>query len=212
MTISGIDGSGKTTLARSLLEALHFEGSNPAYCYGRFVPGLLSILPKVFRRIQYGSDNLGVFPDGYASHRQRLATNPFVHGVIKSCLYPAYIRKAASTLLDLTRNHEIVVCDRYILDTWVLDIQLGSGDPSKSDLYGLRALSRFLPAPDYALMLDVSSETSLERRPNNLPKTLLEEAVRNYRSGAEFLGIDVVDGTRPCELNTRHMLKKIRSL
>jgi len=149
IAISGIDGSGKTTLANELVTMLAAAGFSARYCYGRFVPKRLRTIIHLFRKLRFGTTQEHGYPSNYAGERRNLVRNPLISWALKGTIGTAYVIGTSRKLRRLLSQHEFIVCDRYLLDTWILDACLGTGGLSRSDIRLLQVLTDFLPRPDF---------------------------------------------------------------
>lgn len=209
IAISGVDGSGKTTLATRLIERFEALDLDAALFYGRFVPGKIRYISKVFRRLRSIDGANSDFPGDYAEQRHSAAQNPLFRVPARTSVFLEYLVRTAPQARGLLRTHHIVVCDRYVLDTWAMDIVLGKRTVEMADLAQLRILSGLMPAPKLAYFLDVPPEIATDRRPHGLPNELLVEAVDHYRQGSKYLRMSRLDGTRTVEENTEEILRHL---
>jgi len=209
IAISGIDGSGKTTLANELVTMLAAAGFSARYCYGRFVPKRLRTIIHLFRKLRFGTTQEHGYPSNYAGERRNLVRNPLISWALKGTIGTAYVIGTSRKLRRLLSQHEFIVCDRYLLDTWILDACLGTGGLSRSDIRLLQVLTDFLPRPDFGYLVDIPRELALSRKADHLPGDLLDEAILNFRRAGESLGLVFIDGTKPQACNAKQIADQL---
>jgi thymidylate kinase len=88
----------------------------------------------------------------------------------------------------------IVICDRYALDS-IVELRYSYGDELPLRPHR-RVLGRLLPAPVRAYLLDVCTETALERK-GEWGERWLSRHRDLYLQEASSLGVSVLDGERP---------------
>ena len=164
ITLSGPDGSGKTTHAEALLAALAVCGLKTTYVWSRGgSTGLLGLLSALRRRGGNTTEQIAAAEDPIA-HRKRQLAHPLVRLawswlVALDGLSTAYFRMA----LPAWRGR-IVIADRYVYDTAAeMDATLPEDD--RASRLAIAALLRLAPRPDRAYLLTVPPVTAQSRRP-----------------------------------------------
>ena len=199
--LSGLDGSGKSTQARALRDALAAAGVPAVVEWTRLAaqPALDRIAAPVKAILRRGRGAPPATPDragpvapgvrgGGAGRRGPIRA---VWPVVVSGVDAA--AKRSSTALHV-RQDRVVVRDRYTLDSAV---QL-------EDAYGGSAAGGFLlrtlaPEPVAAFLLDLPGAVAHARKPEQFTAEELEAQAERYRRAARRLAVTVLDGTRPAE-------------
>ncbi|HEY8598839.1 MAG TPA: nucleotidyltransferase family protein [Thermomicrobiales bacterium] len=165
VTLSGPDGSGKTTHAEALLAALAVCGLKTTYVWSRGgSTGLLGAVSALRRRGSKVGEQASTAEDPIA-RRQRQLAHPLVRLawswlVAFDGLSTAYLRMA----LPAWRGR-IVIADRYVYDTAAeMDATLPAND--RASRLAIDALLRLAPRPDHAYLLTVPPDTAQSRRPD----------------------------------------------
>ncbi|MFN2491856.1 MAG: hypothetical protein ABR501_03115 [Pyrinomonadaceae bacterium] len=171
ITVSGLDGSGKSTVVDWLKESLENENQRVAVSHMNYdvgvYPAIRFLIAKTTRRhngCSEGSSSAqhrprkleheGRWRTAVANLRYKLIWNKGLRSLIYPLdvlifiLYRAYIEKL---------NRQILIMDRYFYDTLV-DVAEGR------HLTGLRFLSWLTPTPDLSVYLDVSAEKAFARK------------------------------------------------
>ena len=196
LVIEGLDGAGKTTIARQLREslaqthrdrvALTYEPHDPSAA-GAYIRSVLALETKAS-------------PQALAL---AFALNRVDHldGVIERALAPG--------------NERIVICDRYLLSSLVYQ---SSGGLSMRDIYGL---NRWARQPDLTLYLSVSPTVGYARmrqRPKDreLFERNLSQRAQKYQEAIKLLrgqGETIIElDADPCfEIVFASVLKELKA-
>lgn len=159
MAIEGIDGSGKTTVALSLVKALTRLGYKAVYTRELFSSPFTSSLIEY---VEWHDVEPAIEVLAIASDR--------AHHIAK-------------VIVPLVERGFIVIMDRYIYSS--IAYQGASG----ADLNWIETVNSFAPPPDIAIYLDVPLEVALSRIPSNSSRRLryfeyidrLRKALEIYR-------------------------------
>lgn len=201
VSLSGLDGAGKSTQAAALADALERLGypartewlplgANTSLAAAsamlrRVLRSLrrLPVFSRLDRRAEEGQSFFAV-PGG--DHEPRLLGR----------VWSAYIALAnVATHRRRARGGGIVVFDRYVLDSAVRLRYLWGGEQRPQRTL-LRVLS---PRPVCSFFLEVPPETALERKRDQWSLADLRRQTALYRAEAARLGVHILDGTRPRE-------------
>jgi thymidylate kinase len=110
--ICGIDGTGKTTLARGLVEALQRQGLPAVYLYGRTYPVISRLLMALGRRTMLrGRDQWSDYA-GYTASKKSVMRQPWLAWVYRAAILCDYYPQMWLKLHPHLLTGRIVVCDR----------------------------------------------------------------------------------------------------
>jgi len=209
--ITGIDGSGKTTLAKLLTKSLNKNGFAYRYVYCGFLPvlwrpfmdlGNLLLLRKKDRFKDY---------TGYVNKKKELLkkhplwAKMYRDITILDCIPQIFFK------VKLPLSHGIdIVCDRYFYDTII------NMAPNLS--YGKDEICRIIakwtslfPKPDQIFLLDVPEKVAYSRK-NDIPNIeYLRERRYLYLHMAQSLNAIILDGTKSLEYLINTMQEVILS-
>lgn len=211
VTLSGIDGSGKSSQVEALQAALEQLGYPTATVWTRITlnPSLTVIGTPVKKVIALLSGHRG-----QTSPKRHVDGRPPGHGVTPAdpgqafrVRYPV-VNHAWLTVIAvvnaLTHWREvgqhlargrIVVCDRYTLDSAVhLRYKYGPAEGFRLQSGIVRLLS---PRPLRSYLLDVPGAVAHARKPEKYTTDDLESLAERYREEAERIGVRRLDGQQP---------------
>lgn len=192
IVIEGIDGSGKTTVCRTVAESLRKEGYDVDVTAEPTHEGIGAFIRSgSVGRISQRAESLLFIADRYE--------------------HTASISKAVS-------EGKIILCDRYYAST--LAYQSAKLDGDSADMDWLRGLCEpFVGTPDIVILLDMDPKESMERvgvrgeEESKFEKLCFQEQVRGaYLRLAEEYGFEVVDASRPAEAVAGAVLKIIKEV
>ena len=159
ISVSGLDGAGKSTQIDLLRKTLRSEGASVKVFWARggYTPGF-EFIKRILRRL------LGkkAFPSGRSKQREDKLKNPFVQAawlsfaIFDLCVFwGLYIR-----MFD--NKNSVVICDRYLNDT-LLDFRRNFPNVDLSKSYLWRLLVFITPKPDVSFLFWIPVSTTLAR-------------------------------------------------
>lgn len=199
--ISGIDGAGKTTLAKEVVEKLREEGIEAAYIWYRWT-ALISYPLLLLCRLL-----------GYTHRSKSLTLREYYRNkaiaFLWSFLYPFdYVFCSALKLLTF-RQQDIIVIDRFVPDILV-DVIFQTRINILDSFIGRVALSYLEKGNFKGVFIDIDEKTAMSRK-DDIP---FEEYVRFrrpiYLKLANAMGWKVLDGCRPPKKNVKEILRMMR--
>jgi dTMP kinase len=213
ISISGLDGAGKSTQIEKLAHRLKVDGVKTRYIWARggYTPGF----EKLKRALRF-LFNKKLPPPGNSNFRDKGLRSPIITKIWLSIaifdlilLWGLYIRICSFFKI-------IVICDRYIGDT-LLDFRKNFPKSrfEKSILW--RILKFVTPSPDYSFLfwipVDISLQRSIDKgEPFPDSREVLEWRLGAYMDTSIFTLEDHirVDGQAPVEVIHDMVYSKIR--
>jgi len=193
----GIDGSGKTTLSKALVEALNKNGIKCLYLYGRLEPFVLKPVIMIGRRIFLGGENMFKDYRGYSSRkRDTIKEHSFLFTLYRYILLFDYFLQLLFKVripLMLGKN---IVCDRYVYDTVITDLAVDM-NLSSSEIKDL--IKRFFyitPKPDLAFLIDLPEEIAFQRKDDTPSVEYLKERRKIYLDVGKEERMVILDGSK----------------
>lgn len=176
ITISGLDGAGKTTQIDLMTQYLNDQNISVKYIWSRggYTPGFL-LLKDVIRKLA----GKKVPSSGRTSEREKKLKNPKLAKLWLTIaiidlflLYAIYFR-------FLMFFKKTIIADRYIWDT-LIDFRLNFDFIDVEKMLVWKVLVFSSPTPTFPLYLDISLERSIERlSTKNEPFPDSEETLSN---------------------------------
>ena len=194
ISISGVDGVGKTTACDTLVKALEEDGVHPHRCWLGF-RHRISLPLLGYARLRGITRYEGTRVDG-----ERPGRHDFQDSGLMRALFPWTV---AADLTPAIRWHvhrnlnqqRWVVADRFIPDTLV-DLQLATGKEKLSEEAVGQALLRLIPDGATPVILDAPKEIVRARRPVHAQDSLVTKRQALYRRLARRFGWTLVDATK----------------
>jgi len=186
ITLSGLDGCGKSTQTMKLLDLFRGQGQRPVYLWSRggYTQGMES-LKKVVRMMA----KRALPPPGHSPQRDR--------AFHKSRVRRTWLRLA---LLDLIRVYGVqvrvwlslgrpVVCDRYLWDTLVdFGMAFPQEDVAQWTLW--RLVGQVAPRPDVSVFLELPADEAWRRAKQKGDPFLLDPAAMARRKNLYDMVMD----------------------
>jgi dTMP kinase len=201
VSLSGIDGAGKSTIVYQLRELLSIDyGISIRYVWCKFGdhPFSKCRLSRLLGREQARRPQFSYAPSNRPPAAFRL------YGL---ALLAFHLGRIALSVRRPVQSGHVVLCDRYIFDTMV-DLQQDLHF-SVSRVRGVLG-ARWIPQPDCKVLLDLEAETAFVRKADSTSVEYLQERRTMYLDIARKYGLTVVDASQPIETTTQLVLEQIR--
>lgn len=173
ITVCGVDGSGKTSMIRRIVQHLQGRGFS---CFSTFTPTAAMRGNPLFRK-QVDE----IFNDTDSGEVDFLG--------LCLLIVADLLQHIRDTIIPRLEEGQAVLCDRYIY-TSIAEVRSRSGDPSVEAI--IRRIAARIIAPDLALVLDVSDRAARRRimqredeRNKPLDVRLLARQAQTYRDIAK---------------------------
>ncbi len=194
VTLSGLDGSGKSTQAERLRASLVAAGIDAVVewnrlSHDRWLDAVARPVKKLLRRPAAPASASG-------------GSSGAAPAALRGGLWVVVVALAnALAHVRSVRTHtlagRVVICDRYVLDSVVhLRSQYPAGLGQRLAVWLVRRLS---PAPRAAFYLDVPAEVAYDRKPRPNALERLGRQAAAYREASDALGVTRLDGTLPAD-------------
>lgn len=186
VAIIGIDGAGKTTLARNLQVELTKRGIHSSYIWGRFESSWLKVIVSMTRRIV----PLYETEDGRIS-RTTLRTAIF-NSFLLRVLYLyfmliSYAKRVGYSVRREMESGQLVLADRYYLDS-IVDLHADIETVKDGAIKRLvRAFSTLFPDPSLIIFMELSPIEALSRKADIPSRSYVETRSVLYERLVELL-------------------------
>ncbi|HII94943.1 MAG TPA: adenylyl-sulfate kinase [Candidatus Methanofastidiosum sp.] len=192
---TGIDGSGKTTLAKRLTESLIEKDTHVVYVYGRLklflTKPLTFIGNKMFLKNYSITENYVEYSGKkkilFSKHKFILKT--YLYVLLFDYLLQLMIKIRIPLLLG-----KVVICDRYIYDTIITDIAVDMNFSKEEIISLLDKCFLLIPNPDMTFLVDVCEKVAYSRK-NDVPderylkdrRSIYLQVARHYKFNMTIL-------------------------
>jgi len=209
VVIIGPDGSGKSSISKSLVEKISSKGGEVDYVWCRFESKLLGFTLRLMSGIM---GHKGDFRETYAARNEKknviLTGTPLKWPYLSFVLFSYMISLHAKVGRPLKKNG-IVISDRYVYDT-IVDLWVDFGRKDSYLRFLTPMLTNIAPKPESIFWVDVSEEVSMSRK-NDVPDIeYVAMRRRGYELISKSIGATKLDGTVPIEVNVESIYNEIR--
>lgn len=207
--ITGIDGSGKTTLSKELVEFLNIQGVKCKYVYARLSPWILQPFITIGNWIFLRKQNMFENYSAYSEEKKRLLENhSFLSKIYQQILLFDYLSQTFFKVKVPLLFGTSIVCDRYVYDTVITDLSVDmkySDDKIKNVLDNIFI---FLPEPDIAFLIDVPEYIAYKRKSDIPSIEYLKQRRKTYLSMGKERKMVILDGSKNLN-DLENTIKKI---
>jgi thymidylate kinase len=198
VTVSGVDGSGKTTQAEMLQAAFGVCHLRAERCWSRGGSARwLKPFARFASRREADESAAGAGRSEQREHKVEVRRERFRSPLIRwgwSCM------TAAELLLHYMRHvviplalGRVVICDRYVYDTFA--DWSAYFDAFAEQSLPARILRRLTPRPQLAFWLQMPASVAQARSADRLPETFVAKQNAAYQRMADLYGLRRLDGT-----------------
>lgn len=160
---AGIDGSGKTTQARSLVNYLKGNGVKCQYVWNVYEPWLLKPFFAVGKMLFFRGKTMYQDYGRYSLTKRRIFRNPVISVIHHYLHLSEYLIRAFIKFRLLKLLNRNIVCDRYVYDMAV-GLAAETGYSYEKMMGILTKLLHFLPKPNLVFLLDLPEEIAYQRK------------------------------------------------
>ncbi|RQW81149.1 MAG: hypothetical protein EHM14_02035 [Methanothrix sp.] len=198
--IIGIDGSGKTTMAKEIADLLKERGVSAQYVYARFqlilTKPVVFLANKIFLRDKKIRTEYSIRTN---DKKTLIKKNRKLATVYRFLLLTDYLLQLAIKIKLPLLTGKTIVCDRYVYDTVLTDFAIDMGLSKDECLQLINKCFRFVPKPSVVFLVDASEEVAYKRK-NDIPSIdYLKDRRSLYLGIADACGIIVLNGNQAPE-------------
>lgn len=205
----GIDGSGKTTLAKNITAHLNKGKSNPAiYVYARFKLILSKPVVYIGNKLFLRKSDICENYNEYSNKKKKLFNQyKFTRRIYLNFLFLDYLLQLLFKIKFPMLLGKTVVCDRYVYDTVITDMAVDMNLRMDEVFSLVNRCFLIVPKPSITFLVDVYEETAYNRKDDVPSLEYLTDRRSLYLQLAEHYGMIVLDGNNTSEEVTKSCLR-----
>jgi len=194
---AGIDGSGKTTLAKNLVKVMAQEGIQYKYVYGRLEPFILKPFIFIGRMIFLkGNDMFEDYKQYSSAKNHAIKHHSFLFTFYRCVLLTDYFLQLLFRVRLPFILGKPIVCDRYVYDTVITDLSVDLNYSGSEIRKLIKKCFYIAPKPDLAFLIDLPEEIAFHRKDDTPSIEYLKERRRIYLDVGKEERMLVLDGSK----------------
>jgi thymidylate kinase len=192
---TGMDGAGKTTLAKFLVEEMKKHGLKCNYVYGRYKPILSRPVLILGKFLFLRGRDIKEYNIYSSAKRDAVKRYQLVAFLYQKFLLFDYSLQLLTKIIFPKTHGRTVICDRYIYDTVINDIPRADDDFNHLKRL-IEKCFRIAPEPDLIFLIDLAEETAYSRKDDTPSIGYLKERRNIYLDiGVEY-DMWILDGNK----------------
>ncbi len=210
--ITGIDGAGKTTLAKTLAQTLQAQGHRSVYIYGRTYPVISRLLMTLGKRTLLNKHNEWKDYQSYHAEKKKTMKHPLLAWGYSSAIYTDYYLQIWSKLWPYSLGNTIVILDRYIYDTVISDLTVHLNYNESQTDKAIAGGLRYLPSPALTMLIDLPEDVAMKRKDDVPHLDYLRERRYWYKRLTLRPEVIKLDGELPREVLMTQVLQTVKGV
>ncbi len=192
---TGIDGGGKSTQAKLLVNNLKEKGYSYEYKYSRLRPFIAKRFVSVARLLLLRKVSTDDYQENTSRKKALSRLRPLVILYEFLMMFDNFLQTIPKIIIPLLLRKNIV-CDRYFYDTLITDIAVDM-DYSDERLHNrLKMYRRFFPTPRLLFLIDLPATVAFQRKNDvSCPEYLLDRRPL-YLNLAKSFKVEIIDGSK----------------
>jgi dTMP kinase len=194
---TGIDGSGKTTVAKKLTTYLKEKNLPVLYMYGRLKLFLTKPLMLIGNKMFLREHNITENYVKYSGKKKNLfSKHKFIQKIYLYTILIDYLLQLLIKIKIPLMSGKVIVCDRYIYDTVITDIAVDMNFSKKQVISLLDKCFLLIPNPDLTFLVDVNEEVAYSRKDDVPDERYLKDRRSFYIQVARYYNnMTIINGS-----------------
>jgi thymidylate kinase len=194
--ITGIDGSGKTTLAKNLEASLQNTERKARYFYARHFPILMLPLKFLARAtFLHGTSQFGNYKVYIEKKKSQARKHRWLARFYAFIWFVDYFLLTYIRLFPHFVTRRSLILDRYFFDT-VINMCIMLDLPESKFLRLVNIFAKLFPSPEFVFYLDLPATVAFQRKDDIQSLQYLEERQECYRVLVRVQRWITIDATR----------------
>lgn len=212
ISLMGIDGSGKSSLAAKLQEELMAQGKKSVIAWA----GLNPVITKPFIALAKfllirKQDKFKNYNNHLAARRTGMRKLAFLHGILLIALLLDYLPQVFFKVTLRRWLGKDIICDRYYHDLMLYYAVTTNSSPERF-VRLVRIVERIFPKPNLCYFVSVPIEIALSRKSDVPSLEYLNERKKYYEVIVDKLNIKTLDGTLTLTDNCQQILADLLNM
>lgn len=209
----GIDGAGKTTLAKKTFQKIRLTDKKIIYAYGRFTPIFTKFLMYVGKQIFLNkkSDMFNDYDDYLKNKKSVFQKKHRLAQIFTSFVILEYFFEVLFKIIIPYKMGYSIITDRYVHDTVINDIAVDLDFSPEQTNSILEKFWSFLPKPNITFFVKIPQEIAFNRK-DDIPSLNYLKIRNNYYENLSSDEIKIIDGTSNIEDLKKQIIFQIQKL
>ena len=199
INIIGIDGAGKTTLAKALAKDLQKQDATVSYRYCQYFAKLLYPMKRLARlSVMRKTDEFKDYDYYNKTKKESSSRFPLLANMYAGIWLIDYIIQVFfKVTLPILLGQKLII-DRYIFDIAV-NLSLTTNNEINYAKRLIRFFLKFAPQPDFIVFIDLPEVIAFNRKDDIQDIEYLRERRERYLALAGLYNFKLIDGTKSPE-------------
>ncbi len=214
---TGIDGSGKTTQAKLLLDWLTSKGIRSTYIWSRGEVLTIRSIFLFFGRKALGTSARKIANDKksyseYQSRKSKLMENPLVRMLWSAMTRFEHILQINLGIRRKLGEGGVVVCDRYLWDSTIDMAVLNKKGTAWLTGWQNKVLWKLVPRPTLTFFIDIPPQEAMRRKDDIPSLEYVSRRAELYQYLASVDSFTVIDGCEEPAAIQNKIIEKVESI
>lgn len=210
--LTGIDGSGKTTLAQNVVAALQAHNCLVIYRYGKVSPFFARILMRLGQATLLRKQDFWGDYRNYSASKKQVMHKPFLIWIYTAAVVVDYVFQMGFKLLPVLFRSGFIILDRYVYDTVINELAVHLNYTPVQAKRAVDLAFKFLPIPLATFLIDLPETVAFNRKTDIPHLDYLTERRQFYCHLKTRTEVECLDGAMPPDMLLDKVVNKLLDL